>query len=57
MRNPFRESLLKYYLGYQPQWCPYIGTCRDSANHPRCTYPYYKVCRIYQTRKLMGMRE
>jgi len=56
MRNPFRETLLKYYLGYEMQWCPYMPTCRESANHPRCAYPYYKVCRIYQMRRLAGMR-
>jgi len=57
MRNPFRESLLKYYLGYQPQWCPYIGTCVNSMRHPKCTYPFYKICFIYQMRRYAGMKQ
>jgi len=56
MKNPFKESLIRFHLGYEPKWCPYMPTCRYAAEHPRCAHPYYLVCNIYKFRKTLGLR-
>jgi len=52
--NVLRRELIKFYLRYEPKWCPFFTTCRDAEDCPKCIYPYYITCRIYRSRKMIG---